>query len=108
MKKHTVTQEILLLTTSSLAQGDLCNREHGNNHGKAVNPEERLEEACWNGMLDEFLEKASPNTKKVKVFLWKIYAADKFLCIEMSESPGELDHFYSLDPHLFLDLKNQS
>ena len=108
MEKHTITQEILLVIKSSFAQRDLCSGDHGINQGKALSPEERLEEACWNGLMDEFIDGAPLNRKNGKLFLWKIHAADKFLCIEMSQFPGELEPFYSLDPHFFLGSKNKN
>lgn len=108
MEKNIATQEILLLTASSFAQRDLCDRDlFEDNSGERLNPEEKLEEACWNGFLDEFLSSSPANRENnSKLFLWKIHVADAFLCVELAQSPSTLDCYYSLDPYLFLTLKN--
>ena len=108
MKQHIPKQEILLLTASSFAQRDLCgNDSFEDNAEKELNPIERLEEACWNGLLDEFINN-TPVLNKTgnKLFLWKMHVADAFLCVELSGAPSAIDHFHSLDPYLFLSLKN--
>ncbi len=108
MEKKKPTQEILLLTASSFAQGDLCDRNlFEDNSGKRLSPVEKLEEACWNGLLDEFLRSSRANGKNGnKVFLWKIHVADAFLCVELAQAPSSLDRYYSLDPYMFLEQKN--
>src|SRR4026208_1038604 len=108
MKKNIPTQEILLLTASSFADGELCGKDLLNdNSGKRLSPAEKLEEACWNGLLDEFLSnKRAIGKNGNQLFLWKIHVADAFLCVELAQVPRALDHYYSLDPYLFLSLKN--
>jgi len=108
MEKNRPTQEILLLTASSFAQGELCDKDSfEDNSSKRLSPVEKLEEACWNGLLDEFLSNRRANGKNGnKVFLWKIHVADAFLCVELAQPPTAIDHYYSLDPYLFLSLKN--
>lgn len=108
MKQHTPKQEILLLTDSSFAQRDLCENDSvEDNAGKGLSPIERLEEACWNGLLDEFINNTPARSNNGnKLFLWKMHVADAFLCVELSRAPSAIDHFHSLDPYLFLSLKN--
>ena len=110
MKKNIPTQEILLPTASSFAAGELCDKDLLNdNSGKRLNPVEKLEEACWNGLLDDFLSnKRTVGKNGSQLFLWKIHVADTFLCVELSQAPPDLDRYYSLDPYLFLSLKNYS
>jgi len=110
MKKNIPTQEILLSTGSSLVQGELCDKDLlKDNSGKRLSPVERLEEACWNGLLDEFLSnKRATGKNGNQLFLWKIHVAEAFLCVELPQAPPALDHYYSLDPYLFLSLMNCS
>ena len=110
MEKNKPTQEILLSTASSFAQGELCDKDLSkDNPGKRLSPVEKLEEACWNGLLNEFLSnKRAIGKNGNQLFLWKIHVADAFLCVELAQSPPALDHYYSLDPYLFLSLKNYS
>lgn len=108
MKKYEVKKEILLITTSSFAKRELSSRDasNGNATGFAM---ERLEEACWNGLLGDFFRQA-PSNRSIgdKLFLWKIHVADKFLCIELSQAPSDFDCFHSLDPYSFMPLKNSN
>ena len=108
MEKNIPTQEILLLTASSVAQGDLCDLDLlKDNSGKRLNPVEKLEEACWNGLLDEFISNSRSNTKHGdQLFLWKIHVTDAFLCVELGQAPSVTDHYYSLDPYSHLEVQN--
>jgi len=104
MEKHSSKQEILLLTASSFARRESCVNDFSkDNNRKNLSPVERLEEACWNGLLTDFLEAAPPNRRNgEKLFLWKIHVAKVFLCIELSQTPSSADSIHSLDPYLFL------
>ena len=110
MKENIPTQEILLSTTSSFAQEELCDTDLlKDNSGKRLSPIEKLEESCWNGLLDEFfINKRAIGKNGDQLFLWKIHVADAFLCVELAQAPPALDRHYSLDPYLFLALKNYS
>ena len=109
MKKNIPTQEILLLT-ASFAEGELRDKDLFDDcSGKRLTPVEKLEEACWNGLLDEFLSnKRATGKNGNQLFLWKIHVADAFLCVELAQAPPASDHYYSLDPYLFLSSKNYS
>ena len=109
MEKHTAVQEILLLTASSFAQKDLVDGDSFEDSGKRPGPVEKLEEACWNGLLDDFFRNTPSNSRNGnKLFLWKIHVADAFLCVELAQSPSAPDRFHSLDPYLFLPLKHHN
>lgn len=108
MRQQEAKQEILLVTESSFAKRDLSLNDHfENNHQYRLNPVERLEEACWNGLLNEFLTTAPSNRKNGdKLFLWKIHVAETFLCVELYQSPSVIDETTSVDPYIFLPVKN--
>lgn len=106
MKKNNPGQEIFLLTNSTLAQRELCSDDlstHNRNNSLA----EKLEEACWNGLLNDWLPgmEASNKTQN-SLFLWQINVGNKFLSIQLAKGPLSTDHYYSLDPYLFLPEKN--
>jgi hypothetical protein len=107
MKAIETKREILLLTTSSFAQRELCENDFSENDtGREPTPVERLEEACWNGLLGDWIRGAPANMNNgEKLFLWKIHIAGAFLCIELSQTPSALNRVYSLDPYLFLPLR---
>ena len=108
MEKNRPTQEILLLTASSFAQGDLCDRDlFEDNSGKKLDPADKLQAACWNGLLKEWLpDTVKAGTKAEKQFLWKVIVASSFLSIELGEAPSTADYYYSVHPYLFLPSKN--
>lgn len=107
MEKINTKQEILLLTTSSFTQSELCEKDISSANAHTATPGEKLEEACWNGLLTELLRGVLVSSKKdEKIFLWKTHVADMFLCIELSKAPYPVDCFHSLDPYLFLPVKN--
>lgn len=110
MENINTKQEILLLTNSSFAQRELCeNGFFAGNTGAVTSHEEKLEEACWNGLLEEWLNDALVSKRDdEKIFLWKIHIADMFLCVELSKAPYPVSCFHSLDPYLFLPLKNNN
>ena len=64
---------------------------------------EQLEEACWNGLLDEMLpELIQKTTEGKKLFLWHIRHCRSFLGIGLSESPSFIDRESSIDPYLLV------
>ena len=52
MKTKTINQEILLMTTTTFACRDWCEKDV---QSSKVLSAEQLEEACWNGLLEELL-----------------------------------------------------
>ncbi len=108
MEKNRPTQEILLLTASSFAQQDLCDRNFfEDNLGKRIDSVEKLAAACWNGLLKEWYpDTVKAGTKTEKLFLWKVTVAKSFLGIQLGGAPSTVDYNYSLDPYLFLLSKN--
>jgi hypothetical protein len=104
MESKFAKQEILLITGTSFSSQQLCERDdnHNNNSEK-----EKLEEACWNGLLSEILPevfKQPCNTKKL--YLWDIKEAQHFIELELSEYPELTDNYFSIDPYSFLQMQN--
>ena len=68
---------------------------------------EKLEDACWNGLLKDMFPEIFGNHESTKLlFLWQINEASSFIQLELGEFPTEKDKFYSIDPYSFL--KTQS
>ncbi|HVM89271.1 MAG TPA: hypothetical protein VMT76_13865 [Puia sp.] len=98
-------QEILLMTGTSFSARAFC--ENDNNIGnKNLSEKERLEEACWNGLLHDMLpEICSQAGNTNKMYLWQIKEADSFIELELSEFPEVADRFFSIDPYNFITEK---
>lgn len=101
MKTKPVNQEILLMTTTTFSHREWCEKDPRNN--KPSTPNEQLEEACWNGLLDEMLPGiiARSNSGK-KLSLWQITHFSSFLDLELSEAPAIFSEPFSINPYLFV------
>lgn len=103
MKKKPVNQEILLVTSTTFAGREWHEKDGGSNSHKSR--DEQLEEACWNGLLEEMLpgliERAASGNR---LFLWQIIRCSAFLEIDLSEIPVSRDSRFSVNPHNFLPL----
>jgi hypothetical protein len=100
--KH-AQQEILLMTGTSFSTRQLCEMNDTKN---AMSEIEKLEEACWNGLLSEMLPEIFQqpcNTKKL--YLWDVKEAKHFIEIELSEYPELSDEYLSIDPYTFLQVQ---
>jgi hypothetical protein len=99
--ENTVQQEILLMTNSSLSKRSLCDKN--NSEGKLFSTTEQLEQACWNGMLDEFLPGLVLTIKGKTLFLWEVQNANNFLHIDLCDQIPSLNKDSSIDPYIFLN-----
>ena len=106
---HTSTQqEILLLTGTSFSSRQWCKKDESTDKSN-LTEKERLEEACWYGVVKEMLpELFRQSINENKIFLWKILEGKSFLELDMGETPLEKDNFYSIDPYSFLNEKYYS
>ncbi|HUR12178.1 MAG TPA: hypothetical protein VM012_12460 [Flavitalea sp.] len=102
MKKHSTQQEILLLTGTSFSSREICDNSEPVNQ-KRLTEIERLEEACWNGLLAAMLPEIYPEgDAENPIYLWKVREGDSFLEIDLGNIQEEKDNFFSIDPYTFL------
>ena len=97
MKTDILQQEILLLTGTTFSQRQLHENDPKNDRNN-LSESEKLEEACWTGLLDELLPEVITNKK---LSLWQIDDSEFSLQIELSEYPSEEKQF-SINPYYFL------
>jgi hypothetical protein len=105
MKNYNMQQEILFVTDSLFFRQELYE------HNLAANSKQsgkvtvdKLEEACWNGMLRNWLPGVIQNTDNKELFFWKIVVAKAFLYGALSEAPAKTERRHSLNPHFFFPL----
>jgi hypothetical protein len=102
MKTHNINQEILLVTTTTFSKRQWCEKDVRDNSYN-LSPTEQLEEACWNGLLDELLpETIVKSASGKKLYLWQIRHGKSFLDIELSEYPVSIENHFSIDPYSFM------
>jgi hypothetical protein len=103
MKTNFTQQEILLITGTSFSSRQLC--EKNEQDKTQFTEKEQLEEACWNGLLEEMLPEIYGKTDAgKKLYLWQIRKGLSFLEIELGELPGNKEKYFSIDPYTFLPM----
>lgn len=105
MKPQHVHQEVLIFTTTSLSQRTLY-KKGGNKKDNSVI--EELEEAFWDGFLNELVPEIMPSTGDVKMVIWGVYAAEFYLLIDLANSPGIPQSKFTIDPNLLLSIMNMN
>jgi hypothetical protein len=100
MKTKSIQQEILLLTGTKFSAREWAEKKAGDKN--TLSPIEKLEDACWNGLLYEMLPGIVKKTADgKKLTLWQIHQCQSFLGIEMSDSTPVIKPEFSIDPYLF-------
>lgn len=107
MKAQSTQQEILLITGTKFSEREWA--EKIVEEKKKLSATEKLEDACWNGLLGEMLPELIQKTSDGKqLFLWHIRHCKSFLEIELSESSPVIEREFSIDPYFFLPAKFMS
>lgn len=102
--KNYIQQEILIITGTTFSKRACCEKNTGNQ--KIFTEKEQLEEACWNGLLQEMIPEIYYHKKEKKeLFLWNVKKGNSFIELEMSEIPDEKDDLYSIDPYSFIQFQ---
>jgi hypothetical protein len=106
MEEQLKQQEVLLLTGTSFSARQRIENEEARN-SRAIDENEQLEEACWNGLLPVMLPEIFADILSNKpVYIWKIREGAAFLEVEISDIPRDLDAYYSLDPYAYAITRN--
>jgi len=102
MKKNICQQEILLAFNSSFLSKIYF--EKSNDGSSDILPElEKIEEACWNGILEELLpEVFAKNTLPRPVYIWEIREYNSVMEIDLGEYPSAKDNYSCIDPYKFM------
>ena len=108
MERHNTQQEILVVTDSSFVRQELYQNNLFASNPNSDSSADRFEEACWNGILGQWLPGVKPNPDDKKLFLWKVFVANAFVSVELSEAPAEIRGHQSLNPYQFLSTINNN
>jgi len=105
METPVAQQEILLVTGTSFTVTHFC--ETSNEMGYTdLSEKEKLEVACWNGMLPVMLPEIFRQfSRNRKLYLWEIREGQSFIELELGEKYMEFDKRFTLDPYMFLPLQ---
>lgn len=102
MKAYSTHQEILLITGTSFSSREI--QENNDTSGKKNLSEiERLEKACWNGLVLEMLPEIVMKSATDKdLYLWEVKEGSSFLELHYGDVPTESETQFSIDPYAFL------
>ena len=101
METRSTQQEILLMTGSKFSEREWA--EKISEDKNKLSPTEKLEDACWNGLLSEMLPEIVQKTTDGKnLFLWHIRSCRSFLEIELGEDALVIEREFSIDPYFFV------
>jgi hypothetical protein len=107
MKSQHLYQEVLIFTTTTLSQSTLYRK---NNSSEGSSAMEELEEAFWDGLLNELVPEIVPSIRQPKMVIWGIHAGNYCLFIDLTDNPGikksNNEAVLSIDPDLFLSESN--
>ena len=98
MKPQHIHQEVLIFTNNTLSQKVLFKKNSSNNNSSAT---EELEEAFWDGLLNELIPEIMPSSPHPKMFIWGIHTGKFYLLIDLADTPAVTESVLSIDPHLF-------
>ena len=105
MKTNSTQQEILLVTGTSFSSREFCedSDEPGYNQ---LTEKEKLEVACWNGLLPDMLPEIFERHHVIKkLYLWEMMEGSLFIELKLGEIYLELEKQFSIDPYSFLPLQ---
>jgi hypothetical protein len=101
MKTKSTQQEILLMTGTKFSEREWAEKRVEDK--SKFTGDEQLEDACWNGLLDEMLpEIIQRSADGKKLSLWTIRHCNAFLQIELIESTPFNERQFSIDPYFFV------
>src|SRR5687767_14100883 len=103
MEPQHVHQEVLIFTNTTLSQEALCRKYSSNKNNSAI---EELEEAFWDGLLNELVPEIMPSTRDTKLVIWGVHAGEFYLLIDLPDSPAITEPIYSIDPDLLSSFIN--
>ena len=108
MKTNFTQQEILLCTGTSFSLQEFAETNDGLNYNH-LTEKEKLEVACWNGLLPSMLpEVFQQQALNKKLYLWEIREGSSFIELELGEIHLEMEKQFSIDPYSFLPLQELS
>ena len=105
MKPQHVHQEVLIFANTTLSPEALCRKNSSNKNSSAI---EELEEAFWDGLLNELVPEIMPSTRDVMMVIWRVYVGEFYFLIDLADNPQIAEPIFSINPDLFSSLINMN
>jgi hypothetical protein len=108
MAKDYVQVEVLLVIGTTFSTANWVNKDD-NTDARHHSEIERLEEACWNGLLKPMLPElwVDPPNDGI-LYLWEVKQGESCLKLELSEILVSMDPRQSIAPLSFLSFQNNN
>jgi hypothetical protein len=106
MEKVHFQIEILLVTGTTFSAGNWVGKQD-DPPGRQLSELERLQEACWNGLVKTLLPEIwvdSPSGGTL--YLWEVREAQSVLTLELSEVPLPTEPDHSIRPDMLVSRQN--
>jgi len=104
MKTKSTQQEILLFTNTRFSSRQWSEKDEPGKESK-LSQKEKLEEACWNGLIWQILPEICERPNDKLLTLWEINVANSFFDLKFSEFPNDIEKEFSVDPYIFLQVQ---
>jgi hypothetical protein len=102
MPTKSCQQEILLSFNSGFLSM-ICPDKSKTEPKRQLLDVEKIEEACWNGLLKElFPEICSMTSSGKQMFIWGIRDYNTVMEIDIGEYPSAKDDYLGIDPYKFM------
>ena len=107
MNSKFTQQEIMVVTgtTFSTQEFELTSDGIDYNH---LSEKEKLEVACWNGLLPAMLPEIFEQRVNRTLYLWEIREGSSFIELELGEIYMDVEKEFSINPYSFMSVKNLS
>jgi hypothetical protein len=93
--------EILLNTDAHFLAKDWCPKNDADKPDTR-SEKEKLEEACWNGVLREIMPELFETENSKNLTLWKVRDMGSYFELDLASYPAATDKYNSINPSLFL------
>jgi len=101
MKDIFTTMEILLMTNTKFSAREYSDKnETQPSKNKGQN---KLAEACWNGMIPAVLPELFDNPDNKKLTMWQLLECNHLLYAQLGEAPVLPETEFTLNPYLFIE-----
>jgi hypothetical protein len=108
MKNYSTQQEVLLMTGTSFSVRQ-CQERESLDSSKFLTENEKLIQACWNGLLKDMLPEIFLfNDSPEKLYLWQVREANQHFMLEMGDHPTWVNEYLSIDPYRFMEVQEYS
>jgi hypothetical protein len=104
MKDTFTAQEILLMTNTKFSAREYSDKNE--NQPSKNNYQNKLAEACWNGMIQATLPELFNDSNNKRFVMWQLIECNHLLYVKLGEGDRMPDAHFTLNPYLLIEKSN--